>query len=139
MYYVCLLLRSLYGLRQSANLWNKKFDDFLFQFDLMVSPADPCVHHNKDDLHTITGIYVDDVVIVSAQQSHTDDIITYLQTAFKVVLGTMDYFVNFQLEFDCDSHSIFIHQPRYISDIIHIFGLDTTNEATTPADPHGQL
>lgn len=112
---------------------------FFFNLTLWVSPADPCVYHNKDDLHTITGIYVDDGVIISARQCHTDDIITYLQTAFNVVLGTMDYFVNFQLEFDCDSHSIFIHQSRYISEIIHIFGLDTTNEATTPANPHGQL
>ena len=51
----------------------------------------------------------------------------------------MDYFVGFQLVFDCDSHSIFIRQSRYISEIIHVFGLDTTNEAKTPADPHGQL
>lgn len=75
LYYVCLLLRSLYGLRQSANLWNKKFDDNLFQFDIMVSLADPCVYYNKGDLRTIIGIYVDDGVIVSAQQSHTNDIL----------------------------------------------------------------
>lgn len=82
-HYVCLLLRSLYGLRQSANLWNKKFDDIHFQFDLMVSPADPCVYYNKGDLQTIIGIYVDDGVIVSAQQSHSNDIITYLQNCFQ--------------------------------------------------------
>lgn len=26
----------------------------------------------------------------------------------------MNYFVGFQLEFDCDSHSIFIHQSRIL-------------------------
>ena len=83
LYHVCLLLQGLYGLRQSANLWNEKFDDILFQFDLMVSPANPCVYYNKGDLQTIIGIYVDDGVIVSAQQSHTNDIITYLQNCFQ--------------------------------------------------------
>lgn len=108
MYYVCLLLWSLYGLRQSAHRWNKKFDDFLLQFGLLVSPTNPCVYYNKGDLHTIIDIYVDDGVIASTQQSHIDEIITYLQTAFKVVVGTRDYFVGFQVEFDCDNHSIFI-------------------------------
>lgn len=47
--YVCLLLRSLYELHQSASYWNKTFDSFLQHFDLILSASDPCVYHNSGD------------------------------------------------------------------------------------------
>ena len=59
--YVCLLLKSLSGLKQSARRWNKTFDKFAKQFDLLPSIADPCVYcstdiKQTDKIETILGI-----------------------------------------------------------------------------------
>lgn len=59
--YVCLLLKSLSSLKQSARRWNKTFDKFAKQFDLLPSIADPCVYcstdiKQTDKIETILGI-----------------------------------------------------------------------------------
>ena len=136
---ICLLHRSLYGLRQSACQWNKKMDSFLQQWDLLVSDADSCVYRNKGDLHTMLGIYVDDGIIASMKPGYIEDILTYLESAFKVVRGGMEYFIGYQIDRDPSTSSIFIHQTQYINDILLRFGLQHAHSLTTPADKHAQL
>ncbi len=43
--WVYLLLKCLYGLKQSSRVWNAKFDMFLQTFGLVASQADPCVYY----------------------------------------------------------------------------------------------
>ena len=39
----CLLLQSLYGLKQSARQWNKKMDSFFKKWHLISSDANSCL------------------------------------------------------------------------------------------------
>ena len=39
---VCKLLRSVYGLKQSARAWNTKVNDILLQNKFVRSKSDPC-------------------------------------------------------------------------------------------------
>ena len=57
---VCKLLRSLYGLRQSANLWNKMVSDFVTQIGFKPSTADPGVFFNSRGV--FIALYVDDIL-----------------------------------------------------------------------------
>jgi hypothetical protein len=137
--HICLLQQSLYGLRQSARQWNQKFDSFFKQWELMSCHADSCVYQNKGSLHTLLGIYVDDGIIASTKPNFIEDILIYLESNFKVVRGEMDYFVGFQIERDHCNGSIFIHQTRYIDNIIKRFGLENAHNVTTPIDLHTKL
>jgi hypothetical protein len=105
----------------------------------MSCDADTCVYRNKGSLHTLLGIYVDDGIIASTKPNFIEDILIYLESNFKVVRGEMDYFVGFQIERDHCNGSIFIHQTRYIDDIIKRFGLENAHSITTPVDPHTKL
>lgn len=46
-YYVCLLRKALYRLKQSSRNWNTKFHAFLLQFGLTVNDADPCAYFSS--------------------------------------------------------------------------------------------
>ena len=140
--YVCVLLKSLYGLKQFGRLWNHTFDYFLKLYNLLTSDADTCVYYrptasNLVDL--IVGIFVDDGIVCASNPADLDNVITHLASIFKVTHGPMDYYVGFQVHHDPVNHTIFINQARYISDILQRFQLDQANPVSTPADTHMPL
>ena len=51
----------------------------------------------------------------------------------------MEYFIGYQIERDTIMGSIFIHQLRYIIDILLRFGLQHANALSTPVDKHIHL
>ena len=117
--YVCLLLKSLYGLKQSARRWNKTFDKFAQQFHLLPSIADPCVYYSKDITHpekveTILGIFVDDGIISSTNAAKLEDILQYLDRVFKITRGDMGYYIGLEVYQNRQAGFTFLHQHRYI-------------------------
>ena len=140
--YVCSLLKSLYGLKQSGRLWNHTFDAFLKLYNLITSDADTCVYYRltaNQTVDLIVGIFVDDGIVCATNEADLDAVIQHLQTNFKVTHGQMDYYVGFQVHRDPVTHTILINQARYITDIIQRFQLENANPVTTPADTHVSL
>lgn len=59
---VCLLKKSIYGLKRAGRHWNLKLNDVLKEFNLKRSDFDPCVYINAK-LTIIIAVYVDDFLI----------------------------------------------------------------------------
>ncbi|UYV60463.1 hypothetical protein LAZ67_1001224, partial [Cordylochernes scorpioides] len=71
--HVCSLQKSIYGLKQSPRMWNKKFHEFLIKFDLKPSISDSCVYTMKcKQAYILLAIYVDDCLICSLQSVPSD-------------------------------------------------------------------
>lgn len=67
---VCLLKRSIYGLKQSARTWNQSIDAVFRKLGYKPSSADPCLYVcNKDNTYTYILIYVDDMLTKLAERS----------------------------------------------------------------------
>jgi hypothetical protein len=79
---VCLLKKAIYGLKQSARVWNKKFDSFLKEYDLLISNTDCYVYINKKGPKLIICIWVDDGIVCSTFNDSIVDILNYIQGAF---------------------------------------------------------
>ncbi|KAG8492474.1 hypothetical protein CXB51_009570 [Gossypium anomalum] len=63
--YVCLLRKSLNGLKQSPRQWYKRFDSFMTSHDFKRSSLDSCVYFkkNSDGSFVYLLLYVDDMLI----------------------------------------------------------------------------
>ncbi|KAK2578749.1 hypothetical protein KPH14_012275 [Odynerus spinipes] len=63
---VCLLKKSLYGLRQAGKCWFNRLDRTLKKHGMIPCHADPCVYYagqGEDSL--LVAVYVDDILIIS--------------------------------------------------------------------------
>jgi reverse transcriptase-like protein len=67
---LCELLQSLYGLKQSAYLWNQKVKAFVTSIGFKQSSADPGVFIN--DRGIIIAVYVDDILVFSKDPKNMD-------------------------------------------------------------------
>lgn len=59
---VSLLLKTIYGLKQSGRVWNECLDAFIVSVKFIRSIAEPCVYFHHE-LEIIIGIYVDDLFV----------------------------------------------------------------------------
>jgi len=64
---VCILKKSLYGLKRSPRQWYKRFDSFIRGKRYTRSHSDPCVYYNKlpGGEYIYLLLYVDDILIAS--------------------------------------------------------------------------
>lgn len=85
------------------------------------------------------GIWVDDGLICSMKPTYIDEIVAYLETTFKVVHKGVDCFVGFQIFQIPINHNIFIHQTRYIQDILVRFSMQDSHAVITPAEANKTL
>lgn len=114
---VCLLKRSLYGLKQSPRQWNQKFSSFLKEMNLEISEHDSCIFYRKSPFLVI-AIYVDDGIVFSESDIEVEKIINQLSNRFDVHLVKSSAFLGFQFHKHEDGQ-ISLHQTNYINMIQH--------------------
>lgn len=136
---VCLLKRSLYGLKQASRCWNARFTEVIKGFGLKATDADPCVFTNnsKDD-QLILAIHIDDGLIVGKTQAVIDKLLKNLKMEFDVVVSEANMYLGLQIEQFSDG-SIFVHQEAYARKVIKRFNLEDANPVKIPADQHHQM
>ena len=128
---VCKLQKSLYGLRQSARQWNKKFKEVLALLGLKATTSDPCLYTTQDhDL--IFALYVDDGLLAAKDSRKLDRAITLLKNHFKVTVSPAEFFVGIQIE--RTEKGILLHQHAYVNKILQKFQMQICKPADTPAD-----
>lgn len=97
---VCRLKRNLYGLKQSARIWNKKVDSVFKAMGFVQSIADPCLYiRKKGGTFTYILIYVDDIIVVKQSVSEFRLILRHLEEEFAIKnLGDVRHFLGMQVE-----------------------------------------
>ena len=66
--HVCLLLKSLYGLKQATRLWFNTLNNAMDKFGLKNSSADKCIYVRRTaELTIIAIVHVDDIIIGASE------------------------------------------------------------------------
>ena len=81
--HVCLLHKSLYGLKQSPRAWFNKFSDFLIEFGFVSSVKDPSLFiYSHDGNIIMLLLYVDDMAITGNSSAILTKQLTELNSKF---------------------------------------------------------
>lgn len=93
-------IRSLYGLKQSARVWNRKVDSIFKSMRFQQSKPDPCLYiRRKSGRMAYIIIYVDNMVIVTRTEEEFKSILEALQGNFTVSnLGDIRHFLGIEVE-----------------------------------------
>nr|GEU94678.1 hypothetical protein [Tanacetum cinerariifolium] len=91
------------------------------------------VYKNSKDI-MLVQVYVDDIIFGSTRKAWCEEFKTLMQSEFEMSsLGPLTFFLGLQVNQRPDG--IFIHQEKYVADILKKFDLDNFKLASTPFEP----
>lgn len=110
--------RALYGLVESAKLWNDHVSATLKNLGLVQLKNDACVFMTPNQ-DTFIGLYVDDFIICSVNEKERERILNGLEKAYgKLKQGTGKKITYRGLQIvSSDSQEIFVNQTEYAKEL----------------------
>ena len=136
---VCRLQKGLYGLKQSARIWNQRIGERLKQSGMLVTSSDHSVWVNQD-YSLILALYVDDIVLFARDEQEIRWIKGILNKSFKMKdLGPISTVLGMRVQRDRARRMLWVDQSHYISDILKEFQYEECKSLRTPADGYEYL
>jgi hypothetical protein len=130
------LTRAIYGLLESAKLWNKDISSTLVNNGFQLNPHDDCVFNKMHNNNQISiAIHVDDLFITCK----TVDGINYVRNILELKYGNIQFnhdptspISYLGMIFDFSTPGVVsISQPKFINDLLH--SQSESRTASTPA------
>lgn len=127
---ICLLKKSLYGLKQSPLKWNEKFSNFLRSKGLITLKGDQCMFKNENQT-LFLAIYVDDGIVLSKDQNELTSLWKNLKQEFKItVFEDPDMFLG--IEIVKQPGRILLRQEKYTKSVLEKFNMQNAKPVATP-------
>ncbi|XP_057539843.1 uncharacterized mitochondrial protein AtMg00810-like [Amaranthus tricolor] len=132
---VCLLKKSIYGLKQASRQWFHKLQISLTTKNFVQSKNDYSLFIKKDGNHiTIIAVYVDDIILTGNDANCISQIKNYLHDTFSIKdLGILHYFLGLEVAY-IDA-GIFLSQAKFTQDLLKESKQQTFKNVVTPL-PH---
>ena len=129
---VLKLKKSLYGLKQSGNMWNHSVNEAMIDMKFTRLKGDPCVYFKGERENVlIVAVYVDDLVIMSRSADKINSFKQHLQERFEIDdIGLCKRILGINVM--CSGDQIVIDQRHAIVDIIRNCGLWESKSVSTP-------
>ncbi|KAG8485659.1 hypothetical protein CXB51_018846 [Gossypium anomalum] len=140
--YVCLLKKSLYGLKQSPRQWYKRFDSFMSSHDFKRSSFDSCVYFkkNSDSSFVYLLLYVDDMLIVAKDKGEIRKVKAQLSEEFEMKdLGPAKKILCMKILRDRKTIKLYLSQKGYIEKVLCRFNMQSAKPVSTPLAAHFRL
>ncbi|KAM2558058.1 hypothetical protein TB2_015106 [Malus domestica] len=129
--HICHLKKSLYGLKQAPRAWYEKLQSALFSMGFQASHSDHSLFVLHQPTLVLVLVYVDDIIVTGPSSSVCNSIISQLSSQFPIKdLGDLHYFLG--LEVQKSTSGAFIHQSKYILDLLKRTKMDGAKPCATP-------
>ncbi|KAG9446279.1 hypothetical protein H6P81_012407 [Aristolochia fimbriata] len=139
--HVCLLMKSLYGLKQSPRQWYKRFDSFMVKIGFCRSKFDNCVYFRKlVDGFVYLLLYVDDMLIAVKEMVEIQKLKTQLKGEFKMKdLGAAKQILGMEINRDRRGGTLYLSQRKYVEKVLEHFNMKNAKPVSTPLAAHFRL
>ena len=139
---VCLLIHSLYGLKQSGRAWNKMLDAHLKSLGYCQLNANHCIYiqQSSQGAYDIFSTWVDDFALF-CMKGRMPQNKKEIGEKWEITDQGEDpcIIVGIQIHWERNLHQITIHQGAYIQRILECFGMANSDTVMTPMDHSIQL
>jgi len=122
---ICRLCKSLYGLKQSAQQWNKKLHSVLTEMGFSCIESDRSVYvYCNEEVRIIVPIYIDDITLALKSPVAIDKYVQLLSQHFKCRdLGPTHFLLGVAVERDRSTCKLKLHQHQFILDLLEKYGM----------------
>lgn len=131
---VCMLKKSLYGLKQESRQWFSRLSEALLSGGFISGKNDYSIF-TKGCGSSLIAFYVNDILLAGANLIELTELKAFLDDQFKIKdldLGTVHYFLG--LEISSTSAGFFTTQCKYTLDLLHEFHCENYHPISTPLD-----
>jgi hypothetical protein len=123
---VCLLKKSLYGIKQGGNRWNRKMRTALESMGFKQTYSDVAVYiFVRAYVHIFLPVFVDDMNFASLSLPAIKQAITDLSGHFKLCdLGPTTELLGIKIDHNRPNCSLTSSQPHYCTEMLFRYGMD---------------
>ncbi|GJS31119.1 retrovirus-related pol polyprotein from transposon TNT 1-94 [Tanacetum coccineum] len=139
---VCLLKKSLYGLKQSPRQWYRRFDEYMLSNGFKRSSYDSCVYYRSyaPGEYIYLLLYVDDMLIACKSKAEIGSTKSLLKKEFDMKeLGEAKKILGMEIVRDRSRKILRVSQSGYISKILNNFRIDNGKSVQMPLGGHFKL
>jgi transposase InsO family protein len=130
--YVCRLLRTLYGLRQSPREWYNTIRDLMVKIGFRRTHADHSVFVNHTGVIVI--VYVDDMIIAGKDEQGVIYVRKQLSNSFAMTdMGEMSIYLGMEIT-RTPQGTVTLTQREYTQRVLKEFGFGDGEKQITPMD-----
>jgi transposase InsO family protein len=134
------LKKSIYGLKQAARMWYKKFKSSLDEMGFQRTNSDHAVFTRRTGGFACVAFHVDDTLIITRDEAMKSRVKEEISHHFETKdLGKVKLFCGFEITRDRSARTITVGQERYNKIILERFGLENARPVTTPMAINLQL
>ena len=133
-HYVCKLVKSLYGLKQSPRQWYERFTTCMSNLGYTRFQSDPNVYsRHGPNVILLLAIYVDDILILCNSNDVLLNAKRELHASFSMQdMGALHYCLGIQVFQDSSHGLIRISQQTYVESLLKKYNMSTCKGISTP-------
>ena len=131
---VCILKKSIYGLKQASRQWYYKFHQVIISSGFEINMVDDCRYHKfSGSKHIYMVLYVDDILLATNDIGMLHETKIFLSKKFeRKDLGDSSFVLGIQIHRDRSRGTLSLSQKSYIKKILKRFGMHDCKPGDTP-------
>ncbi|CAM8999623.1 unnamed protein product [Rhodiola kirilowii] len=137
--HVCLLQKSIYGLKQSPRQWNKKFDSCMISLGFFRRKYNTCLYLKNVDSKcpVFVLLYVDDLLLISSSLTVINGVKSDLKAHFDMKdMGKAQKIPCVNIIRDRPRKLMYLSQADYVLKVLNRFAMNDSKYSPIPLGGH---